>query len=150
MALERAEILIGCYRRDDAADPEIYGRAVVAVLMRYPESVVLEVTEPATGLPSRLKWLPAIAEIVEACDGGFAPIARQIAREKALADHARGLPPPSSFARTPAQQAEIDGQVETERRNLGIPEGGYGRGGKPGFQPLGKVAKQVLIGGEHG
>ena len=72
----RARILIGCYRKSDANDPEIYGRALVAVLMRYPENIVMAVTEPATGLPARLKWLPSIAEIVEACEDrmpGVAP-----------------------------------------------------------------------------
>lgn len=68
LAAERARILVGCYRRSDANDPEIYARAAVAVLMRYPEKIVIAVTEPATGLPSKLKWLPSIAEIVEACE----------------------------------------------------------------------------------
>jgi hypothetical protein len=64
----RAALLVGCYRKSDAADPEIYTSAVVAVLMRYSENIVRTITEPATGLPARLKWLPAIAEIVEACE----------------------------------------------------------------------------------
>lgn len=36
--------------------------------MRYPANVVVAVTEPATGIPAKLKWLPSIAEIVEECD----------------------------------------------------------------------------------
>jgi hypothetical protein len=67
-AAERAAILIGCYRRDECGDPEIYTRAVIDVLTRYPEQVALRVTEPATGLPRKLKWLPSIAELVEACE----------------------------------------------------------------------------------
>lgn len=78
LAAERARILVGCYRRTDANDPEIYARAVVAVLMRFPESVVIAITEPATGLPAKLKWLPSIAEIVEACEDRMpTPISRQ-------------------------------------------------------------------------
>jgi hypothetical protein len=60
--------LLGCYRSGDANDPESYISAVVSVLSRYEISVIRDVTEPATGLPSRLKWLPTIAEIREHCD----------------------------------------------------------------------------------
>lgn len=63
-------ILMGCYRKSDANDPEIYTSAVVSVLMRYSAEVAIAVTEPATGLPSRLKWLPSIADLVEACEDG--------------------------------------------------------------------------------
>lgn len=85
IATERATILLGCYRTGAANDPEIYVRAIVSVLMRYPEQVVNAVTEPATGLPSRLKWLPAVAELVEACEAEMAPIyrAERAAREAA-------------------------------------------------------------------
>jgi hypothetical protein len=76
--------MLACYRKTDANDPEIYGRAVVAVLMRYPPDTVMAVTEPATGLPSKVKWLPTIAEIVEACDD--TPAVRQQRRvQKVLA-----------------------------------------------------------------
>ena len=118
---------MGCYRRDDAADPDIYVRAAVSVFIRYPESVVLAVTEPATGLPSTLKWLPSIAEIVECCERHYAPIVRAMERERIRQEAARSLPPPSG-PRTPEQQAEIDAQVAETRRDLGIPSGGYPRG----------------------
>lgn len=97
LAANRARILIGCYRKSDAGDPEIYARAVIAVLCRYPESVAVAVTEPATGIPARLKWLPAIAEIVEACELAAEPILRQLEREK-IAEEQRKLlaaPPPA-------------------------------------------------------
>ena len=39
-ALERMNLLMGCYRRSDANDPEIFGRAIVAVfrVIRRPVS----------------------------------------------------------------------------------------------------------------
>lgn len=61
-------MLIGCYRKADAIDPEIYSAAVISVLMRYPTSAVAAITEPATGLPSKSKWLPSIAELTEALE----------------------------------------------------------------------------------
>ena len=60
-------MLLGCFRKSDAADPEIYTRALIALLMEYPESVVTEVTGR---LPTVCKWLPTIAEVKEACDLG--------------------------------------------------------------------------------
>jgi hypothetical protein len=105
-AVERASLVIGCYRKGDVGDPEIYQRAVVAVLARYPESVVIAVTEPATGIPSKLKWLPTIAEIVEACDAQMGPILRQHARDKLAADRRKMLPPPPSGPRP--TKAELD------------------------------------------
>jgi hypothetical protein len=68
LAAARAMILMGCYRKTDANDPEVYVAAVVAVLTRYLPEVAIAVTEPATGLPSKAKWLPSIAELVEACN----------------------------------------------------------------------------------
>lgn len=82
LAVERARLLIGCYRKSDAADPEVYARAVVAVLARHPDEVVIAVTEPATGLPSKLKWLPSIAEIVDGCDEAAAPLLRDLERRR--------------------------------------------------------------------
>jgi hypothetical protein len=41
---------------------------VAAILAEYPPEIVDFVCDPRTGLPRRLKWLPTIAEIVEACE----------------------------------------------------------------------------------
>ena len=38
------------------------------MLARYPEAVVRNICDPVRGLPSTAKWLPAIAEIREACE----------------------------------------------------------------------------------
>jgi hypothetical protein len=60
--------LLGCYRTGEANDPEIYLAAVVAVLSDYPIDIVAAVTDPRTGIPAKLKWLPTIAEIKTACE----------------------------------------------------------------------------------
>jgi hypothetical protein len=104
-AAERARLLIGCYRRDDVADPQVFGRAIVAVLMRYPEEVVVSVTEPATGLPSRLKWLPSIAEIVDACDARMEPILRRCERERLDEERRRALCAPMQPKQTKEELA---------------------------------------------
>lgn len=76
MAYHHAMLLAGCYRKDDAADPEIYGDAIAAVLSQYPAEVVKRVTDPRTGLPSRLKWLPSVPEVQSACEEIYGPIRR--------------------------------------------------------------------------
>lgn len=61
-------MLFGCYRKGDANDPEIYTAAIAATLADYSLEVVQYVTDPRTGLASKLKWLPTVAEVREECD----------------------------------------------------------------------------------
>jgi hypothetical protein len=76
--------MMGCYRLGEVGDPETYFAAVTAVLLRWPVDVIKAVTEPATGIPSKINWLPSIAEITTACEEAYAPIQRQREREQAL------------------------------------------------------------------
>lgn len=80
-----AKILLGCYRTGEANDPEIYTRAIVAVLAGYPADVMQAVVDPAGGLPSRLTWLPTVAEVKAACEAEMAPIRR--AQQRQLIEH---------------------------------------------------------------
>lgn len=61
--------MFGCYRKADANDPEIYTAAIAATLADYEPEIIQYVTDPRTGLPSKLKWLPTVAEVREACEG---------------------------------------------------------------------------------
>jgi hypothetical protein len=67
IAAQRAALLFGCYRRGDANDPVTYSAAVTAVLTCFPEHVVEYVTDPRTGIPSDVQWLPSVAEVKQAC-----------------------------------------------------------------------------------
>lgn len=75
-ATKCAKILLGCYRSGDANDPEIYVRSVIAVLSAYPVEIMDRVVDPVTGLPSRLQWLPSLAEIRKACEELHGPMRR--------------------------------------------------------------------------
>jgi hypothetical protein len=86
--------MLGCYRRDEAADPEIFTRATIAVLAEYPHWCVIAVTDPAKGVPSRLKWLPSIAELKEACEAQVGHLRRAREREERLAESRRLLAGP--------------------------------------------------------
>ena len=68
IAARQAAKLFGCYRASDANDPETFLAAATAMLSNYPEAIAAKVCDPARGLPSTAKWLPAIAEIREACE----------------------------------------------------------------------------------
>jgi hypothetical protein len=99
-AADHARVLIGAYRKADASDPEVYGRSVVAMLASYPEFVVRRVCAPARGIQSRLRWLPALAEIRDACEAELQP-----ARDMAKRDYGR-LPPSNLPMLTAEQRAE--------------------------------------------
>lgn len=67
-AAKYAKLLLGCYRTGDANDPEVYTAAVIAVLADYPSDVMAEVTDPRSGLPGKVRWLPTVQEIRVACE----------------------------------------------------------------------------------
>ena len=66
--MERTRLMFGCYRKGDANDPDTYTAAVAAVLAEYPAEVIKAVTDPRTGLPRKVSWLPTVKEISDACD----------------------------------------------------------------------------------
>lgn len=94
-ALERVNILLGCYRRGEAENPDIYVAAVAAVLSRFPEEVVRKVTDPVRGLPAKSKWLPSVAEVRAACDEEMSPVYRQQERERRAGDSFNRLEAPT-------------------------------------------------------
>lgn len=85
-AAERARLLLGCYRTGDANDPETYVAAIAAMLARFPEEVITQVTHPVNGLPSKKSWLPTVKEVHDACAEIAEPIARRERNAKIAAD----------------------------------------------------------------
>lgn len=81
--------MLSCYRRDEAHSPEIYGAAVAAILGDYPRDVVDYITDPRTGLPSKQKFLPNVAEVREACDARAAAVERISTYEKRVSEQIR-------------------------------------------------------------
>lgn len=78
-------LLAGCYRRDEVGNPEIYAMAVESVLSEFSNAVVEYVTDPRTGLPSRLVWLPSVAEVRKACDEAHEWITAPAERQRRIA-----------------------------------------------------------------
>jgi hypothetical protein len=69
--------MFGCFRTGQANDPDLYVAGIAAVLAEYPRKVIDFVTDPRTGLPRKLSFLPSIAEVSGACDEEMAPISRE-------------------------------------------------------------------------
>jgi len=61
-------VMYGFWRKSDAFDPEIFAAGAAAVLSEYEMWVVDLVTDPRTGLPSRLQFPPTVKEIRDACN----------------------------------------------------------------------------------
>ena len=97
-AAERARLLLGCYRTGDANDPETYVAAIGAMLSKFPEEVITQVTHPVTGLPSKKSWLPTVKEVHDACAEIAEPIARRERNAKLAAEQfaARAAEPDKS------------------------------------------------------
>jgi hypothetical protein len=86
-ALERAKLMLDCWRTGGANSPETFITAVAAVLARYPDHVIFEVTNPMSGLPIELTWMPSIKDVHDACEKMMEPIYRRQRHEAMLEKH---------------------------------------------------------------
>lgn len=113
-----ARLLLGCYRSGDASDPEVYVGAVMAVLGEYSLPVIERVVDPRGGLPSKLKWLPSIAELKAECEY-YAEKEEATRRFREAQERAR-LPAP------PAAPRPTLAEIETKLgRKLGNSRGNF-------------------------
>jgi hypothetical protein len=86
--------LLGCYRKGNAENPDIYTAAIAAVLSEYPTDIIRRATDPRTGIAGKSKWLPSVAEVRAFCEAEYAPVRRQQERERLAEERKRMLPPP--------------------------------------------------------
>jgi hypothetical protein len=118
-----ARLLLGCYRAGDANDPEVYVAAVVAVLSNFPTDIVRSVCDPVRGLPSQTKWLPTVAEVVEACnkiaDHDRRNIERQRQINRQLAER-RALPPPPNKYQSRGRVVTYEQAQKLMEENRGV------------------------------
>ena len=84
--------MLGCYRKDEAHDPEIYSAAIAATLSEFPKEIIDRVTDPRTGIPAENKFLPNVAEVRAACDRETVR-AREAAKPKFVFERQQYLPP---------------------------------------------------------
>ena len=66
-----AKLLLGCYRRNDANDPDTYVQAIMMVLTKYPLAIVEWATDPRTGIAAVEQFRafpPNAGEVKAFCD----------------------------------------------------------------------------------
>ncbi len=110
IANRRTAILLACFRKGDAADPETYSAAVAAILSCYPTQVVYRVTDPRSGLPGTSQWLPTAAEVKAACEREMQP-ARDLERRRCDRYHTARI-----LAQSSDESAETRKRVVDEMR----------------------------------
>lgn len=105
-----ARQLLGLYPSRDLNDPEIYAKAMTSLLAAYPRDFVKRVCNPVTGLPSRLKFIPTLAEVREALDAEALRRARIAANARYVLDQAA------------KRAAEAEEEARFNARHPGAPE----------------------------
>ncbi len=103
-AADRAAGLIALWPGKDLANPDAYAAAVTALFAAYPRDIVKRVCNPVTGLPSRLKFFPVIADLSEA-------LRAEVERRKRIAANARTVLEQAEKARQAAQEAHAFEQL---------------------------------------
>lgn len=86
MISKAVRMIYSAYRRDDFADPDMFIAQAGAILERYPDDVVAEISHPFTGVQRRCKFPPSISELVDACEAAV------VYRERI--DRLRAIPTP--------------------------------------------------------
>ena len=71
MAIDKAKILAGQFRKSDADDPYIFAASWAAVMEDFPPIVLDHVCHPAKGLAIQQNFLPTVFEVREACISHF-------------------------------------------------------------------------------
>jgi hypothetical protein len=77
LILKCQKALFSAYRADQYADAAGFVVSLGAVMEEFPDEVIDYVFNPKTGIQRRLKWPPALSEIVEACEEHRAFLAKQ-------------------------------------------------------------------------
>ncbi len=123
IASESARMILGCYRKGEAEDADIYVRALVAILSSYPEVVVRRVSDPRIGIAGRSKFLPTISEVRQDCETEMAPVYAEIRAEIRAEERRREREAPDfdrtgrkSFEELRAAYPDIVGQSQVQAK----------------------------------
>lgn len=113
-------MLLGCFRTGEAHDPKVYVAAAIRVLSEYPVETQRYVTDPGSGLPSKVNWLPTVKEIRDACEDHYGPQRRAMEREAA---ERRQFAERKALAAPEGPRPTYEELIERCRRD-GLPIGG--------------------------
>lgn len=101
----------------DVADPEAFFAAVMQIFLEFPVEVMNLVADPARGISSRVRR-PYLTDIRKACEDAYAPIERQLKRERVEADRKLMLPPPQAKKLTIGELEERLGRPFPKLREI--------------------------------
>jgi hypothetical protein len=110
-----AERLFNLLPPQDLTDPEFFQTEVIRVFLDFPDEVVERAVHEIPRRSDRI----TLKLVTEVCKEFYAPIERQLERERYKA-----LPEPAPRPRTPDEQARVKEQIAAFRRRFRIPEGG--------------------------
>lgn len=99
----RIALIFSAYRKDEWQDPEGFIAQLGLNLEQYPPEIVEYVTDPVTGIQTRSKWPPSLAEVVEACRAELEH-RQKVAKFSSLPPPAERLPKPR-FSATDSYEA---------------------------------------------
>ena len=118
-------MVLSGYRKSDYHDPKAFMTQAAMNLARFTSEVVEYVTNPTTGIQTRCKWPPSLAELVEACN------AENAYRVKVAAyAELRAIP------RLPPPKFSIADSYDEMFKKYGRPNGPFERDGKWGKREL--------------
>lgn len=116
-------MLSGCYRKDEATDPEIYSAAIAAIFDEYDDEIVVLATDPRTGLPTKYQWLPTVKEVRDFCEEIVQARGREAQRKRDLEQQMKDrdayeAEQAAKRNRTPEEQAGVEAQIADAKRRF--------------------------------
>ena len=122
--LQKAEMIAGCYRRDEAQNPEMFAAALALILGEYPYAVVDYVADPRTGVITEFPMgLPNVGQIRQFCDVVYDRQERLAAPKRVAMPY---VPPPTKPGQIDATQfAELVSKGMSLRPTGAFEPGGY-------------------------
>lgn len=121
-AAERARLLLGCYRKGDANDPDTYVAAITATLARYPEDIIRDVTHPASGLPIQKDFLPTVREVYLACEAIDGPRRRRAESDALTRRQITDQAERDRLRPTPEQKLKVQEKLSEFHRTIAAAE----------------------------
>jgi hypothetical protein len=122
LAIYHAKLILGSYRADQAADPDIYVTAITLLLSRYPPDIGARLTDPKDGVAGKYKWLPTVSEVKEEAEAILEAErqanyrADQLRKQWQLRDQVER----EAKAETPEHRAKVVERVKNEMRAHGF------------------------------
>lgn len=111
LVYRRTALLFGQFRRDDAADPEIFSDSIAAVLSEYPAEIIVEATDPRTGIARKQNFLPTAKEVGDFCEALANKRRRTEERERNIREQFAERDENERLARNAMTRAEVEAKL---------------------------------------